>query len=65
MTDLSSLPWRTGRSLGRTIYARTGGEDWEADTAIGMLDTRELAEAACAAHNAELARGQAEREGRA
>jgi hypothetical protein len=59
MTDLAALPWRTGRSLGRTVYARTGGDDREADTVIGMLDTRELAEEACAAHNAELARRQA------
>jgi hypothetical protein len=65
VTDLLSVPWRTGRSLGRTVYARTGGDDWKADTVIGMMDTRELAEAACAAHNAELARRQAEREGRA
>jgi hypothetical protein len=52
--DLASLPWRTGRSLGRTVYARTGGDDWEADTVIGMLDTRDLAEAACAGRNALL-----------
>jgi hypothetical protein len=52
---LTAVPWRTGRSLGRTVYARTGG-DWKADTVIGMLDTRELAEAACAAHNADLVR---------
>ena len=54
MTDLAAVPWRTGRTLGRTIYARTGGDDWKSDTPIGMLDTRELAEAACAAHNAAL-----------
>lgn len=60
MTDLASLPWRTGRKLGRTVYARTGGEDWEADTVIGMMDTAELAEEACAAHNAGLARRQAQ-----
>jgi hypothetical protein len=56
-TDLTALSWRTGRSLGRTIYARTGGEDdWKADTVIGMMDTPELAEAACAAHNEALKR---------
>ena len=54
MTDLASVPWRAGRSLGRTVYARTGGDDWKADTVIGMMDTRELAEEACAAHNAAL-----------
>ena len=61
MTDLASLPWRTGRSLGRTVYARTGGDDWKADTAIGMMDTRELAEAACRAHNDALALREAAR----
>lgn len=54
--DLTSFEWRTGRTLGRTLYARTGGADWKADTVIGMLDTRELAEAACSAHNEALAR---------
>lgn len=52
MTDLAAVPWRTGRSLGRTVYARTGGDDRKADTVIGMMDTPELAEEACAAHNA-------------
>lgn len=51
MTDLTAFPWRTGRTLGRTVYARTGGDDWKADTVIGMLDTPELAAGACAAHN--------------
>jgi hypothetical protein len=52
--DLTAVPWRTGRTLGRTLYARTGGDDWKADTPAGMLDTRELADEACAAHNAVL-----------
>ena len=51
---LTELPWRTGRTLGRTMYARTGGEDYKADTAFGMLDTREIADRACADHNAML-----------
>lgn len=52
--DLVSLPWRTGRTLGRTVYARTGGDDWKADSEFGMLDTRELAGRACDDHNAML-----------
>lgn len=60
MTDLTSLPWRTGRHLGRTVYARTGGDDWEADTVIGMMDMPGLAEEACASHNAELVRRKTE-----
>lgn len=54
MTDLTALPWRTGRTLGRTMYARTGGDDWKADTEFGMLDTREVAARACEDHNAVL-----------
>jgi len=54
VTDLTQVPWRTGRTLGRTLYARTGGDDYKADTPAGMLDTRELADEACDAHNALL-----------
>ena len=45
------MPWRTGRHLGRTIYARLGESTSDADLYIGTMDTRELAEAACEAHN--------------
>jgi hypothetical protein len=53
--DFTSVPWRTGRKLGRTVYARTGGYDQDEDPVIGMLDTPELAEEAVEAHNAALA----------
>jgi hypothetical protein len=43
-----NLPWRVGRRVGRTIYAVTGTGD---DVLIGVMDTRELAAAAVAAHN--------------
>jgi hypothetical protein len=45
---LELLPWRVGRRVGRTIYAVTGTGD---DVLIGVMDTRELAAAAVAAHN--------------
>jgi hypothetical protein len=51
---LLSLPWRTGRHLGRTIYARLGAEASDDDPVLGMMDSRELAEEACAAHNAKI-----------
>jgi hypothetical protein len=54
VADLTKLPWRTGRTLGRTMYARTGGDDYKADAEFGMLDTRELAAEACDAHNLAL-----------
>jgi hypothetical protein len=52
--DLISLPWRIGRRVGRTIYAMTGAAPSDDDPLIGVMDTRELAEAACLAHNFDL-----------
>jgi hypothetical protein len=43
--------WRVGRSLGRTLYIRTGGDDLKADTFVGVVDSRELAEAIVSAMN--------------
>ena len=57
MTDLTALPWRQGRTQPRNVYARTGGEDWKADTMIGQLDTAEIAARACEAHNDALGLG--------
>ena len=45
------LSWRTGRKVGRTIYAQLGPEPSDDDVLIGMMDTPELAAEACAAHN--------------
>lgn len=50
-------PWRTGGSVGRTIYAvhGVGGQeharDDEFDVLIGMMDTAQLAEAVVVSHN--------------
>lgn len=52
--DLLKLPWRVGRHVGRTIYAMVNVETSDADVLIGVMDSRELAEAACLAHNFEL-----------
>lgn len=54
MPSLAATPWRTGRSLGRTLYARTGGDDWKADTFIGIMETPELALAVVEGHNQKL-----------
>jgi hypothetical protein len=48
------LPWRTGRKVGRTIYAQVGHEPSDDDTLIGVMDTRELADEATRAHNLTL-----------
>ena len=45
------MKWRVGRSLGRTLYLRTGGDDLKADTFVGVMDTRELAESVVNAMN--------------
>lgn len=55
--DLAAFPWRTGRRVGRHLYAQAGPEPSDDDVPIGTLDTAELAAAACAAHNAMLRMG--------
>lgn len=50
----ATLPWRTGRHVGRTIYA-VPAHDLSGDgTLIGVMDTPELAADAVRAHNAGL-----------
>lgn len=49
--DLRVYKWRTGRKLGRTIYAIIGQNASDIDVLIGMMDTVELAEEAVMAHN--------------
>lgn len=46
--------WRTGRKLGRTVYAQRGAEPSDDDQLIGVMDTPELAAEACRAHNQSL-----------
>lgn len=47
--------WRTGRAVGRTIYAMRAEVATEMDPLIGVMDTPALAQAAVEAHNRELA----------
>lgn len=56
--SLSALPWRVGRTVGRTIYAMVGAAPSEDDVLIGMMDTAELAGEACVAHNHRRTRGR-------
>jgi hypothetical protein len=53
--DLTGLPWRQGRHVGRHLYAQLGPEPSDDDPVIGALDTAELAAEACEAHNERLA----------
>lgn len=55
--DALTVPWRVGRRVGRTIYAVFSDEEDADGELIGMMDSRQLAAAACEAHNALLDRG--------
>ncbi len=52
------LRWRTGRKVGRTIYAQIGSEPSDEDRLIGMMDTPSLAEEAVRSHNVTLRKVQ-------
>lgn len=49
--DPCQVAWRTGRSVGRTVYAVTGGDYADDDELIGVMDTPGLALEAVLAHN--------------
>lgn len=49
--------WRTGRKLGRTIYAQHGPAPSDDDVLLGMMDTALLASAVVDDHNRRLERG--------
>lgn len=49
--ELVRLPWRVGRSVGRTIYAQVDEEPSKADVLVGFMDSRELAARVVEAHN--------------
>ena len=48
--------WRTGRKVGRTVYAVVGLVPTDHDLLIGVMDTKALAEAAVAGHNSQIVR---------
>lgn len=48
------VPWRVGRSLGRTIYRMVGTEPSKDDQILGMMDTREVAAHIVDLHNKTL-----------
>lgn len=47
--------WRTGRKVGRTIYAQMGPEPSDDDPLIGVMDTPDLAHLVVRAVNDTLA----------
>jgi hypothetical protein len=47
--------WRPGRSIKRTLYARTGTQDdWKDDIFLGIMESPELAQHVADLHNAAL-----------
>lgn len=51
---LLALPWRTGRHLGRTVYAVVGDEPSDGDPFLGIFDSADIAAAVVVQHNAAL-----------
>ena len=54
--------WRTGRKVGRTIYAVVGLVATDHDLLIGVMDTKALAQAAVAAHNSQIVKKPTDRQ---
>jgi hypothetical protein len=53
-SDFVDFPWRTGRTVGRTIYAQGGPRPTPNDPLIGTMDTPELATEVVRTHNQRL-----------
>jgi hypothetical protein len=47
--------WRTGRSLGRTVYAQAGTGAAKGDQLLGLMETPEIADYVVELHNRDLA----------
>jgi hypothetical protein len=60
MTDLSALPWTAEAGGNGAIYVTTP----DGNRYIGIMNTQELAEDACDAHNAALAARKAQQAAR-
>lgn len=55
LTEAVRWPWRTGTSVGRTIYGcPPGASHRNGEVLIGLMDTPELAREAVAAHNSHV-----------
>lgn len=54
MPAYQDFPWRTGRTVGRTIYVVRGPIASSNDILIGVMDTPRLAEEAVECHNSRL-----------
>ena len=54
MNDYLKMKWRTGRKVGRTVYAQMGESADDIDPLIGVFDSVELAKEAVESHNSRL-----------
>lgn len=52
--DYADLPWRVGRTVGRTIYAQLGYDASDDDVLIGVMDSPALAYVAVVGHNRQV-----------
>jgi hypothetical protein len=50
--SFNEMKWRTGRKVGRTIYAQAWPDARDTDVLIGMMDSPALARQAVEDHNA-------------
>ena len=48
------LPWRIGRTLGRSVYVQVGAEPSKDDYLLGLMETVDLAVRVVDLHNASL-----------
>jgi hypothetical protein len=53
-SEYAAAQWRTGRTVGRTIYAMRGSAPSDTDPLIGVMDTPELARVAVSDHNIQV-----------
>lgn len=53
--DVYARVWRTGRKLGRTLYAQVGEQPGYDDVLLGLLETPEIATYVATLHNGTLA----------
>jgi hypothetical protein len=53
--DIILMPWRTGRKVGKNIYAIVGAEPSDDDIDIGRMDSESVAAIAVLQHNNALA----------
>lgn len=52
------MEWRTGRKVGRTVYAIIGSTPSDRDVLIGVMDTASIAAHVVRAHNTLIMRGE-------